>query len=76
MVDAASVYVDKVVAGEVSADDETGRRIADTLASVPRIRPEVLRAITSVSRAQHTHTLTRSPLIFSWPIMAGVRSGL
>jgi translation initiation factor 3 subunit F len=41
MIESASSYVDKVVAGELEADDETGRRIADTLASVPRIRPEV-----------------------------------
>lgn len=41
MIEEASTYVDKVVSGEIKADDETGRRIADTLASVPRIRPEV-----------------------------------
>jgi translation initiation factor 3 subunit F len=41
MVEVAAEYVDQVVAGTVKADDETGRRIADTLASVPRIRPEV-----------------------------------
>eukprot|EP00616_Rhizochromulina_sp_CCMP1243_P001437 CAMPEP_0118963828 /NCGR_PEP_ID=MMETSP1173-20130426/1635_1 /TAXON_ID=1034831 /ORGANISM="Rhizochromulina marina cf, Strain CCMP1243" /LENGTH=299 /DNA_ID=CAMNT_0006912213 /DNA_START=83 /DNA_END=982 /DNA_ORIENTATION=+ len=41
MIEVASSYVDKVIAGEVQADEETGRRIADTLASVPRIRPEV-----------------------------------
>ena len=41
MVELASDYVDKVVSGELPADDDTGRQIADTLASVPRIRPEV-----------------------------------
>mmetsp|Transcript_30217 Transcript_30217/g.70059 ORF Transcript_30217/g.70059 Transcript_30217/m.70059 type:complete len:296 (+) Transcript_30217:130-1017(+) len=41
MIEGASDYVDKVVSGEEKADNETGRRIADTLASVPRIRPEV-----------------------------------
>lgn len=41
MIDQASGYVDRVVAGEEEADHEIGRRIADTLASVPRIRPEV-----------------------------------
>ena len=41
MIDTASTYVDKVVAGELPANPDTGRQIADTLASVPRIRPEV-----------------------------------
>ena len=41
MMETASGYVDGVVEGNTKADDETGRRIADTLASVPRIRPEV-----------------------------------
>ena len=41
MIEEASGYVDRVVSGEEKADHETGRRIADTLASVPRIRPEV-----------------------------------
>ena len=40
MVEVASDYVDKVVSGEIEADSETGRQIADTLATVPHIRPE------------------------------------
>lgn len=34
-------YVDSVVDGKVEPDAEMGRKIADTLATVPRIRPEV-----------------------------------
>jgi translation initiation factor 3 subunit F len=37
----ASSFVDAVVAGDAPADPEVGRRIADTLAVVPRMRPEV-----------------------------------
>lgn len=36
----ASDFVDQVVAGKAQADAEVGRRIADTLAVVPRMRPE------------------------------------
>jgi len=41
MIELVSNHVDKVVSGEREADNETGRCIADTLASVPRIRPQV-----------------------------------
>lgn len=34
-------YVDSVVDGKIKPDPEVGRQIADTLASVPRVRPEV-----------------------------------
>jgi translation initiation factor 3 subunit F len=34
-------YVDSVVQGKVEPDAEVGRQIADTMATVPRIRPEV-----------------------------------
>ncbi|KAG5175489.1 translation initiation factor eIF3 f subunit [Tribonema minus] len=40
MLEAASAFVDKVVAGEVPGDAQVGRKIADTLAVVPRMRPE------------------------------------
>lgn len=41
MLETASDYVDSVVDGETPADDKIGRRIADTLSSIPKIRPEV-----------------------------------
>merc|ERR1712087_99658 len=41
MLDTASSYVDAVVDGSLPADDKIGRTIADTLSSVPRIRPQV-----------------------------------
>jgi translation initiation factor 3 subunit F len=41
MLETASEYVGKVVNGELEADDVIGNQIADTLSSVPRIRPEV-----------------------------------
>lgn len=41
MLETCSEYVDKVVDGTVSADDEVGRNISEVLNSVPRIRPEV-----------------------------------
>jgi len=41
MLETCSEYVDKVVDGTISADDEVGRDISETLNSVPRIRPEV-----------------------------------
>lgn len=40
MIDTASEYVTKVVDGDLPADDAIGSQIADTLSSVPRIRPE------------------------------------
>jgi translation initiation factor 3 subunit F len=41
LLETASEYVDSVVDGKTSPDAEVGRQVADTLASVPRIRPEV-----------------------------------
>merc|ERR550539_299597 len=41
MLETASEYIGKVVDGEMEADDAIGRQIADTLTSVPRIRPEM-----------------------------------
>ncbi len=41
MIETASDYVGKVVDGKLEADDGIGNQIADTLSSVPRIRPEV-----------------------------------
>ncbi len=41
MIETASDYVGKVVDGKLEADDAIGNQIADTLSSVPRIRPEV-----------------------------------
>jgi translation initiation factor 3 subunit F len=41
LLDTALTYVDNVVDGKVSPDAELGRQIADTLATVPRVRPEV-----------------------------------
>jgi translation initiation factor 3 subunit F len=41
MLETCSGYVDEVVDGSISPDDEIGRDISETLSSVPRIRPEV-----------------------------------
>eukprot|EP00557_Chaetoceros_sp_GSL56_P013510 CAMPEP_0176482876 /NCGR_PEP_ID=MMETSP0200_2-20121128/3616_1 /TAXON_ID=947934 /ORGANISM="Chaetoceros sp., Strain GSL56" /LENGTH=317 /DNA_ID=CAMNT_0017879235 /DNA_START=92 /DNA_END=1041 /DNA_ORIENTATION=- len=41
MLDTASEYVGNVVSGKLVADDAVGNEIADTLSSIPRIRPEV-----------------------------------
>lgn len=41
MLDIASEYVGNVVSGKLTADDAVGNEIADTLSSIPRIRPEV-----------------------------------
>lgn len=41
MLERASDYVDSVIDGKISPDAEVGRQVADTLATVPRIRPEV-----------------------------------
>jgi translation initiation factor 3 subunit F len=41
LLESASDYVDSVVAGTIPPDAEVGRKVADTLATVPRIRPEV-----------------------------------
>jgi translation initiation factor 3 subunit F len=41
MLETASEYVEKVVDGKLDADDSIGNQIADTLSSIPRIRPEV-----------------------------------
>jgi translation initiation factor 3 subunit F len=40
LLDQCLKYVDKVVAAGGTADAELGRQIADTLATVPRVRPE------------------------------------
>jgi translation initiation factor 3 subunit F len=41
LLETASTYVDSVVEGKIKPDAEIGRKVADTLATVPRIRPEV-----------------------------------
>ena len=41
LLETALEYVNSVVDGKVQPDAELGRQIADTLASVPRIRPQV-----------------------------------
>ena len=41
MLESASGYVDSVVDGKTPPDDAVGRRIADTLGAVPRVRPDV-----------------------------------
>jgi translation initiation factor 3 subunit F len=41
LLETASDYVDAVIDGKISPDAEVGRKVADTLATVPRIRPEV-----------------------------------
>jgi translation initiation factor 3 subunit F len=41
LLETASNYVDAVVDGKISPDAELGRQVANTLASIPRIRPEV-----------------------------------
>lgn len=41
LLETASNYVDSVVEGKVAPDAELGRQIANTLSTVPRIRPEV-----------------------------------
>ena len=41
MLETSSEFVDRVVAGDTPADEKLGRYIADALAVVPRIRPEV-----------------------------------
>ena len=41
LLETASNYVDSVVDGKITPDAEVGRQVADTLATVPRIRPEV-----------------------------------
>lgn len=41
LLDAALQYVDSVVEGKVTPDPELGRQISDSLASVPRVRPEI-----------------------------------
>jgi len=49
MLTTASAYVDQVVAGKIPADDAMGRLMADTLASIPRIRPELFDKVFSDS---------------------------
>ena len=41
MLDRASKYVDDVVEGRIEGNNAIGRRIADAVGNVPRIRPEV-----------------------------------
>mmetsp|Transcript_107151 Transcript_107151/g.308310 ORF Transcript_107151/g.308310 Transcript_107151/m.308310 type:complete len:305 (-) Transcript_107151:65-979(-) len=41
LLETASNYVDAVVDGKIPPDAELGRQVANTLAAVPRIRPEV-----------------------------------
>jgi len=41
LLETASNYVDAVVDGKISPDAELGRQVANSLATIPRVRPEV-----------------------------------
>jgi translation initiation factor 3 subunit F len=41
LLDSALEYVQAVLDGKETPDEEKGRKIADTLATVPRVRPEI-----------------------------------
>eukprot|EP00614_Pseudopedinella_elastica_P005695 CAMPEP_0172587806 /NCGR_PEP_ID=MMETSP1068-20121228/6809_1 /TAXON_ID=35684 /ORGANISM="Pseudopedinella elastica, Strain CCMP716" /LENGTH=296 /DNA_ID=CAMNT_0013382951 /DNA_START=26 /DNA_END=916 /DNA_ORIENTATION=+ len=77
MMETASGYVDGVVEGNTKADDETGRRIADTLASVPRIRPEVFDKIFNdnlqdLLMVSYLSSLTKSQLAIAERLNASI----
>ncbi len=78
MLEEVSAFVDRVVAGEEEGDSAVGCMIADTLSSVPRIRPELFDSIFSgnlqdLLMVSYLSSLTKANLAISEKL-SGVRN--
>ena len=67
MLEKVSSYVNQVVDGKIPPDDALGRRIADTLSTVPRVRPEVFDkmfndSLQDLLMVTHLSNITRAQL--------------
>lgn len=73
----ALAYVDEVVEGKRSPDSEIGRKLADTLASVPRVRPEVFDrlfhdSLQDLLMVTYLSTITRTQLTIAEKLNASL----
>jgi len=81
MLETASDYVHRVVDGSLPADDDVGRQIADTLSSVPRVRPEAFDKMFSDSLQDllmitYLSNITRTQLTISEKLNASLDQNL
>lgn len=77
LLEGALDYVDSVVQGKVEPDAEVGRRIADTLATVPRVRPEVFDklfhdSLQDLLMVTYLSNITRTQLTIAEKLNAGL----
>lgn len=81
MLETASEYIGQVVDGKVEADDAIGRQIADTLSSVPRIRPEMFdkmynESLQDLLMVTYLSNITRTQLTISEKLNAALHVNL
>ena len=79
LLDETLSYVDKVVDGKLPPDAEVGRKLADTLASVPRVRPEVFDrlfhdSLQDLLMVTYLSTITRTQLTIAEKLNASLGS--
>lgn len=79
LLDETLAYVDKVVDGKLPPDAEVGRKLADTLASVPRVRPEVFDrlfhdSLQDLLMVTYLSTITRTQLTIAEKLNASLGS--
>ena len=77
LLDDTLAYVDKVVDGKLPPDAEVGRKLADTLASVPRVRPEVFDrlfhdSLQDLLMVTYLSTITRTQLTIAEKLNASL----
>jgi len=77
LLETATEYVDAVVDGKIAPDAEVGRQIADALATVPRIRPEVFDKLFNDSlqdllMVTYLSNITRTQLTIAEKLNAGL----
>jgi len=81
MLETASDYVHRVVDGSLPADDDVGRQIADTLSSVPRVRPEAFDkmftdSVQDLLMITYLSNITRTQLTISEKLNASLDQNL
>lgn len=81
MLETASEYIAQVLDGKVEPDDAIGRQIADTLSSVPRIRPDMFDkmyndSLQDLLMVTYLSNITRTQLTISEKLNASLEVNL
>jgi translation initiation factor 3 subunit F len=81
LLDSTLTYVDSVVDGKTAADPDVGRKIADTLATIPRVRPEVFdklfhNSLQDLLMVTYLSNITRTQLTIAEKLNASLGAGV